>query len=191
MDALSFTAEAIKALAWPTATVLVALMVRKPVVELLPFLKRLKYKEVELEFSKELAQLKTEAETQAKGSEIAHQTPIAISSNSRLLNLASISTSAAILEAWSELESVAIAVASAIWNQPPSDIFKNYPRLGDYLYQNKVIDEKQRAIFNKLRELRNKAAHAVDLNLSESEARTYIELAAALTSHIREGQNVA
>ena len=54
-----------------------------------------------------------------------------------------------------------------------------------------MIDEKQRAIFNKLRELRNKAAHAVDLNLSESEARTYIELAAALTSHIREGQNVA
>jgi hypothetical protein len=175
MDALTFTAEAIKALAWPTAVVLVALMVRKPVIELLPFLHRLKYKEIELEFSKELAQLKSEVTAQSSPSV----------SNNRLLNIASISTSAAILEAWSELESASVTVASSLWAQAPSDSFKNYRRLGEYLLQCKVIDERQLGVFNKLRELRNKAAHAVDLNLNEGEARTYIELATSLIAHIR------
>ena len=185
MDALTFTAEAIKALAWPTAVVLVALMVRKPVIELLPFLRLFKYKEIELEFSKELAQLKSEviANETAVGQKPAPSAP-RVSSN-RLFNIASISTSAAVLEAWSELESASIAIASSFWTQPPSDTFNNYPRLGEYLLQCKVIDEKQLVVFNKLRELRNKAAHAVDLNLREEEARTYIELATTLIAHIR------
>jgi hypothetical protein len=185
MDALTFTAEAIKALAWPTAVVLVALMVRKPVIELLPFLRRLKYKEIELEFSKELAQLKSEV-TASEPTTSNKSAPSATSTSSnRLLNIASISTSAAILEAWSELESASVAVASSFWSQPPSNAFRNYPKLGEYLLQCKVIDEKQLAVFNKLRELRNKAAHAVDLKLSEEEARTYIELATTLIAHIR------
>lgn len=185
MDVLTFAAEITKALAWPTALVLVALMIRKPVIELLPFLRRLKYKEIELEFSKELAQLKSDAS--ANKSETGQKSEAAPTSaaNSRLLNLASISTSAAILEAWNELESVSIAVASAMWNQPSSEVFKNYPRLGEYLLKCKVINEKQLDIFNKLRELRNKAAHAIDLNLSETEAITYVELASALAAQIR------
>lgn len=185
MDVLTFTAEAIKALAWPTAVVLVALMVRKPVIELLPFLRRLKYKEVELEFAKELAQIKSDITTNEPA--ISQRSPslAASTSSNRLLNIASISTSAAILEAWSELEAASVAVASAFWAQSPGDTFKNHPRLGEYLLQCKVIDEKQLGVFNKLRELRNKAAHAIDLNLGEEEARTYIELATSLIAHIR------
>lgn len=185
MDALTFTAEVIKALAWPTAVVIIALMVRKPVIELLPFLRRLKYKEVEFEFSKELAQLKSEVIATEPGMSQKSRHPAVGTSNNRLLNIASISTSAAILEAWSELESASVAVASSFWLQPPSDAFKNDPELGEYLLQCKVIDEKQLAVFNKLRELRNKVAHAIDLNLSEEEARTYIELATTLIAHIR------
>lgn len=185
MDVLSFIAEVIRALAWPTAVVLVALMVRKPVIELLPFLHRLKYKDIELEFSKELAQLKYEV---AINEPITCQNsaPLVLSpSSNRLLNIASISTSAAILEAWSDLESASIAVASSFWTNPSSDIFKNYTKLGEYLVQCKVIDEKQLIIFNKLHQLRNKVAHAVNLNLSEEKARTYIELATSLIAHIR------
>lgn len=185
MDVLTFTAEAIKALAWPTASVLVALMLRKPVIELLPFLRRLKYKEIELEFSKELAQLKSEvAATEPKVNP--KSVPLlSTASSNRLLNIASISTSAAILEAWSELESASVAVASSFWSQRSSDTFGNYSQLGEYLLQCKVIDEKQLVVFKKLRELRNKAAHAIDLNLSEEEARTYIELATSLIAHLR------
>lgn len=185
MDTLTFTAEAIKALAWPTAVVFVALMVRKPVIELLPFLRRLKYKEVELEFAKELAQL--QSDITANEAAISQNSPslAASTSSNRLLNIACISTRAAILEAWSELEAASVAVASSFWNQAPSETFKNYSRLGEYLLQCKVIDEKQLVVFNKLRELRNKVAHAIDLNLTEEEAQIYIKLAISLIAHIR------
>lgn len=186
MDVLNFAAEIIKALAWPTALVLIALMFRKPVIELLPFLRRLKYKEIELEFSKELAQLKSDASASEFANNKKSEPTSVSAANSRLLNLASVSTSAAILEAWAELESVSIAVVSAMWNQPSTDVFRDYSRLGDYLLQCKIINKNQLVIFNKLRELRNKAAHAVDLNLSETEARTYVELASTLAAHIRD-----
>ncbi len=185
MDTLTFTAEVIKALSWPTAVVLVAVMIRKPVIELLPFLRRLKYKEIELEFSKELAQLKSDIKASEPMTNQESARPARSASNNRLLDIASISTSAAILEAWSELESASVAVASSFWMQPLGDTLKNYSKLGEYLLQCKVIDEKQLVIFNKLRTLRNKAAHAVDLNLSEEEARTYIELATSLIEHMR------
>ena len=184
MDALTFIAEAIKALSWPTAVVFVALMIRKPVIELLPFLRRLKYKEIELEFSKELAQLKAQATANEPMKSQKSAPSAASASSNRLLNIASISTSAAILEAWTELESASAAVVSSFWGQQPSDAFKS-SKLGEYLLQCKIIDEKQLVVFNKLRELRNKAARAVDLNLSEEEARTYIELAVLLIGHIR------
>lgn len=185
MDALTFTAEITKALAWPVALVIISLMLRRPITQLLPLLRRLKYKEIELEFSKELAQLKSEVAAIDPSDNKKAVSSNPISSSNRLLNIASISASAAILEAWSELESVSVSVASSFWSQPPSDTFKNYPKLGEYLLQCKVIDEKQLVVFNKLRELRNKAAHAVALNLTEAEARTYIELATSLIAHIR------
>lgn len=148
-------------------------------------MRRLKYKEIELEFSKELAQLKSEATLSDTDTSHQSQSPASSASKNRLLNIATISSSAAILEAWSELESASAAVASSFWAPPPSDAFKNHSKLGEYLLQCKVIDEKQLVVFNKLRELRNKAAHAVDLNLSEEEVRTYIELATSLIAHIR------
>jgi hypothetical protein len=181
MDALTFAAEITKASAWPTAVVLIALMIRKPVTELLPFLRTLKYKGIELEFSRELAQLKSDASENESASSQKPEPASSSAQNQRLLKLASISTRAAVLEAWAELESVAVAVASAMSN----DVFKNHLALGSYLLQCKVISEKQLAVFNRLRALRNMAAQAIDLNLSETEARTYVELASALAAHIR------
>lgn len=84
-----------------------------------------------------------------------------------------------------ELEAAAVEVASSFWNQPPSDVFRNDPKLGDYLHQCKVLDDKQLVIYKKLRQLRNKSAHAEELSLSESDARAYVEMASNLTKHIK------
>lgn len=183
MDILTFLLEAIKSLAWPTAGVIVLLMLRKPVVELIPLLRKLKYKELEIEFSKEVAELKAVA-TGLEPPKIQEQLTQA-STEARLLNLVSYSTRAAILEAWLEVESAATTIASSFWNKPPSEIFRNYPRLGEYLLQCKIIDRNQLETFNRLRELRNKVAHAEELNLSEKDAESYIELASSLAAHIR------
>jgi uncharacterized protein YutE (UPF0331/DUF86 family) len=183
MDALTFISKAIESVAWPTAVVLLALMLKKPIAELIPFLRKPKYKELEVEFSREVAELKAETTITTPTKE--NQKITEVASENRLLQLVNFSTRAAVMEAWLEVESAATAVASSFWNEPPNETIRNYPKLGEYLLQCKVINHKQLETFNKLRQLRNKAAHAEDLNLSESDARTYVELASALTAHIR------
>ena len=184
MDALTFISELIKAVAWPATAVALVVLLRKPIVELIPLLRRLKYKELELEFAQEMSELKAEVEAIAKekGEEASSIAP----TSSNLLNLVAFSTRAAIMEAWLEVESVSVAVASSFWGQSPKETFRNMPRLGEYLLQSKVIDERQLSVFNKLRQLRNKAAHAQELDLSENDARSYVQLASDLVKHIRE-----
>lgn len=183
MDVLTFLSELVKSLAWPVAAIVLVILLRKPIVELIPLLKRLKYKELELEFSLEVKELKAEVDaiTKEKG-----EVPPSDSTDSeQLLDLVSFSTRAAIMEAWLEVESAAVTTASSFWGTPSSSAFKNMPKLGEYLLQCKAIDQKQLVVFNKLRQLRNKAAHAQDLDLSENDARSYVQLASDLARHIR------
>jgi len=76
-------------------------------------------------------------------------------------------------------------VARSFWNAPPSNTFNNFSRLGEYLLQCKVIDKTQLETFKRLQELRNKAAHAQELNISEADAQSYVEIALALATQIR------
>ncbi|WP_407353296.1 hypothetical protein [Luteimonas sp. R10] len=198
MDVLTFVAEVVRALAWPASVLLLAFMLRKPIGELIPLLRKLKYKEIEMEFSREIAELKAEAlpppeqriipaQISADDQEAAAiQVPERLETKREdLLRMVHFSTRVAIMEAWLEVESAAIEVASSFWSMPPSESFKSFPRLGEYLLQCKVIDHKLLETFKRLHQLRNKAAHAGELNLSEEDARSYVELAIALAAHIR------
>jgi len=184
MDVLTFLSELIKSLAWPVTTIILVFLLRKPIVEFIPLLKRLKYKELELEFSQEVSELKAEVEAVAK--EKGEEPPLVSVRSEQLLELVSFSTRAAIMEAWSEVESASVTIASSFWGESPSCTFRNMPKLGEYLLQCKVIDQKQLSVFNKLRQLRNKVAHAQDMDLSEKDARSYVQLASDLAKHIRE-----
>lgn len=175
-------------------------MLRKPIGELIPLLRKLKYKEIEMEFSREIAELKAEVlptpEQPTSPPSIANDKQLAAarlpdrlgSKRDELTRMASFSTRVAVMEAWLEVEAAAIEVASSFWGVPPSDTFKNFPRVGEYLLQCKVIDKKQLETFKRLQQLRNKAAHAQELNLSEEDTLSYVELALELTAHIRARQ---
>jgi len=85
MDALTFISELIKAVAWPVTAIALVVLLRKPIVELIPLLRRLKYKELELEFAQEVSELKAEVEAIAK--EKGEEAPSIASTSSNLLNL--------------------------------------------------------------------------------------------------------
>ena len=182
MDGFTFITEILKALVWPITVITLVSLLRKPVIELVPLMKKLKYKELELEFAQEIQNLKSQTEdalpktTEQKNSESQH---------SKAFDLISFSTRAAIIEAWLELEAAAIEIASSFWNQEPSDIFKNSQRLGEYLHQCKVLDDKQFLIYKKLQQLRNQSAHEANLNLNENDVKAYIEMANNLAMHIK------
>ncbi len=181
MDELTFTSEIIKATAWPLATITMVWLLRKPIIELVPLMKKLKYKELELEFSQEVLALKTEVAPVIN----VPQEDISEPTISKALELVALSPRAAIMEAWIEVETVAVEVASSFWNQSASGTIRNFPRLGEYLHQCKIIDDKQLRIFRRLRRLRNKAAHAEELHLSEEDAMSFIIMVSNLAKHIR------
>lgn len=183
LDYLTFWSEVIKALAWPAVATLLIVKLRKPLLDLVPFLRKLKYKEFELEFAKEVAELKADsAERPAIDALPPESTPIR---ESWLQEMATFSPRAAVIEAWLEVETAAVEAASSFWTQPSTASIKNFPRLGEYLLQCNVIDHKQLNTFRKLRELRNKAAHLENLELSEKDVRSYINLATGLAAEIR------
>lgn len=181
MDGLTFVSEIIKALAWPTTIIITVYLLKTPIIELLPFMKKLKYKELELEFSQEVMALKADV-SEISTLEIDKANNLV---TSKAFELVAFSTRTAIMEAWIELETVAVEVASSLWNQSPSETMRNMPRLAEYLYKSKIIDDKQLNIFQRLRQLRNKAAHAEELNLSEKDAQEYIIMASSLVKHLR------
>lgn len=182
MDWLTFSLELTKALAWPVTTVIVTMLFRKPLAELIPFLKSLKYKDLEMEFSRGVEEVKKEALVAIpQTAEIANskdQTP------PLLAQLASISPRAAVLEAWRTIESEAIACVSRSSLAPESTSLKGHSRIGHVLLQAGVMNMDQFKIFHKLRELRNLAAHADDFTLSIEDAINYMGSAKLLADHL-------
>ncbi len=183
MDGYTFTTEIVKALAWPTSAIVLVFLLRKPIVELVPLMKKLKYKELELEFSQEIKTLKSEI-TESSGVGTPTIT-VSEPTNSKALELISFSTRAAIMEAWIEVEIAATEVASSFWGKSPNETMRNLPRLGEYLHQCNVIDDKQLKTFHRLRQLRNKVAHAQAINLNEEDAKSFIVMADNLAKHIK------
>jgi lipopolysaccharide biosynthesis regulator YciM len=182
MDTLTFLSELIKSIAWPVTSIILVFLLRKPIIELVPLMKKLKYKELELEFSQEVMALKSETKEVSSSSSDGRKAYLA---SSKALELVQVSTRAAIIEAWVEVEAIALEVALSFWNQPVTEATRTLPNLGEYLHKCKVIDSKELGVFQRLRQLRNKAAHSEELNLGEKDARSYVILAANLAEHIR------
>jgi len=187
MDGFTFITEIIKALAWPAFTIGLVFLLRKPIIELIPLMKKLKYKELEFEFSQEVSNLKAETSESYKFSQSDEPKAKDIHPvSTKALELVPLSTRAAIMEAWIDVETAAVEVASSFYSQPPNEAIKKFPILGEYLHQCKVIDDYQLSVFQRLRELRNKAAHVEELHLSENDAKSFVIIASNLAKHIRD-----
>jgi uncharacterized protein YutE (UPF0331/DUF86 family) len=174
MDKYTFISEMTKALAWPATLIVALLLLRKPLVSLIPFMRKLKFKELEMEFSEQIQALKSEAEID-ETSEI--DTPA--------MNILSFSTRAAVLEAWMELENVAVSLAASFWSTSNTSPFKSYAKLGHYLHQCGVLNDTQLKSFDELHKLRNQLVHTEEVELTENDAKAYIMVAANLVKQIK------
>lgn len=183
MDTLTFITEITKAVAWPLAAITLLFLLRKPLLELVPLVKKLKYKEMELEFSQEVM------ETKAAVAESAETTPNksveAQEKSEHIAQIAAYSTRAAVMEAWIELETAAAELASSFWQTSNTDVMKKNINLAEYLYKCGVIGPQQVNTFNTLRKLRNQVAHAKEIDLSEKDVLSYIDLASNLSIFLR------
>jgi hypothetical protein len=182
MSWLEFIAKIISALAWPTAFLVALFMLRKHIISLIPGLRRLKYKDIELEFSESLKELTRKVPTEVLPEAIPQETNETFDHLSRL---ATISPRAAILESWIIVEAAAAEAIEKLKIAP----YRSGPipaiKLGEYLKRAEVLNDHSREVFDSLRYLRNQAVHSSEAEFAPKDVGQYIDLAITLAQKIQ------
>ena len=191
MDWLTFISEIVKACAWPIAVIVIVAFLKKPLTKLLQEVIRFKWKDLEIEFDKEIRQIKTQAEKHLPPPTIKITTGDTIvvgtgegasisEGQSAFLRLAELYPAAAILQAWLVLENSLREAAKRIGIQD-SDRGTTM-MLAQELYKQGKFDRETFDIFKNIRELRNKVVHARVTDLTEFQALEYESITRRLVS---------
>ena len=182
MDLLTFIAEIVTALAWPGAVLLIVLILRRPLIALIPLLRSLKYGDLEIDFEKGLAEAELAAGVELPTKDI--QAP-KNTIRSELADMALTSPQAAAIEAWRRVENALVTlarsrqidVAPAVWAMPLV--------LSAFMLGDGVITQSQHELVLRLKNLRDRAVHTVKFQLSAEEAIRYIDLANRLETTLK------
>lgn len=178
MDWKTFIAEIIKSLSWPAVVIFVIWLLQDKISELLPRLKKLKYKDAELEFIEGIKELAEEAKPK-----IIEETDNIKHLRKSLQNTAAYSSRAAILEAYLIVELSAIkAIEKAYPELQGKDIKKQV--VVSKMLREKVLSMDRYFQLRELLQLRNKAAHNEDFSLTGSPIETYIDVALSLANEL-------
>lgn len=185
MDWLTFISKIVDALAWPGAFLAVLLVIRRELPAIVRSLRKLKFRDVELEFGEAAKAVAAEAREAVPPSEpsvrLAGQPREEI--GFRLAAIAELSPRAAILESWLQVEAAAADVirkrGTANLSSMPGPM-----RLRDGLIRLEVLNSKQAEVFESLRELRNKAVHFPDAEFTKSAIASYIEAALSMATYL-------
>jgi hypothetical protein len=172
---LEILIKLIEAIIWPITTVSLGLLFRSELRQILKRFNKLKYKGIEADFGKELKPIENRTELLIEETKESNLLPENreqyYNSNNRLIEIAEVSPRAAISESWRELEITTVKLLTNLGydsnNVQMSKIFRNI--LIENNYPKSIYDD-----YRKLRELRNKAVHANDFEISQSDAERYI-----------------
>jgi hypothetical protein len=190
----------INALAWPIATVGLALLFRREVNSMIARIGQLKYRDVEVTFRDDLhkaealarsipaqprAILEAESGSSAPmlGGEIIGGLKPVSPIRDELDRLASKSPREAVLEAWSMVGQALIKASSKLGDRrAPAPI--RAEDASRYLIDRGWLAGPEAQLVERLRVLRDKVAHAEEIAPSVDEARRFVELALPLVSRI-------
>lgn len=176
---MDYVVEIIKATAWPASIIWLGYIFRKEVRLLLGRLSSVKYGEVEANFSKELA----EAEVSAQKLRIPKPvtTQLNLSQKEQLFRISEVSPRAAVVEAWTLIETAAVKKGLTSGTAIP----RTNPRMiVEYLNNSGKFSPESLNLIEQLRRIRNQASHLPDFAITQSEAERYLELAVQSASVI-------
>ncbi len=171
LDGLQFFASIVDSLAWPATIGVAVYLLRKPLVELLPNLRHLKYKDLDIRFGEGLEKLEQEVEPRPSPEQIPPRSDLQTIADERFELLAEISPGAAVLEAWTDIERKLRILAQRHDIQEPS---RSITRITRALVKREIISSRLASVLDHLRFLRNSAAHPTDeWQISLPAARRY------------------
>jgi hypothetical protein len=111
------------------------------------------------------------------------ETPAEKSGYAQLLRIAEVSPRAAVTEAWRKLESTVDQLAANMGIDAKSPM--SGVRVIRSLIQEEEVDPSLLEDFNRLRKLRNQAAHAEEFDISQTEAERYAGLAIEIAEFLK------
>jgi hypothetical protein len=180
MNWRTFIANLVSSIAWPATTIILVILLRAKVYELIPALAHLKFGGLEAEFVALSKETKEKDLYPRREYKTADREVLA----TRLGKLASISPRSAILEAFTELEIAARAVAQKV---DPSGSYE-HARIFDVitaLVGKPLIGDQITQLF-KLSKLRNEVAHTNTFKVSEMLVQEYIDICLSITDILRQ-----
>lgn len=162
---------------WPFISLVFVLILRKPIKSLLPLLRNLKYKDLQVEFSEAIDQIKEDAE--GAGLTIEN----IVNESNEILKLAKISPNSVIIESWKDLE---IAARRKVEQLAPKE--KNYrnhlQRPISFLeYKGAIVPTTSKTIRD-MQILRNKVTHTNEELVSTEDALEYSSLSKSIATQI-------
>jgi hypothetical protein len=185
MDWLTFISKVVEAVAWPGACLAVLLVIRKELPAIARSLRKLKFKDMELEFGEAAKAVATEAKDAVPPS----KPDVQLSGKpkdemtSRLEAIAEIAPRAAILEAWLQVEAAAADVVRKR-GQVGITSTPGPLRLRDGLQKAGLLSARQVAVFEDLRRLRNEAVHVPEAQFTKASVASYIEASISMASYL-------
>lgn len=187
MDKLTFISKLIESLSWPITTIILAFILKKPIASLLRRLSKLKHKDWEFDFEKELQ----EAQIEAKNIPIAHiEEDVEIN---QIIDTAkeilTVDPNSAIVFVWSELE-IIIRKTLEQTKVPLPKHFSPIRHL-DLLVEHEILNKEQLNYLHTLRNLRNNAVHKADnaIEVTKTQALAYLELSRRIYNYLKDYKN--
>lgn len=163
MDWLTFFAVLVKVLAWPIVVVVAVFSLRRPLFSLLQNVDRLKYGDLDISFSRELADVEGQLDAVQfyRSVSLAGLPSGAIDVSETINRLAAISPKGAVIEAWALLE----GAIKAYGEKEDPDRYKDHPEVKK--------EAEVTAIIGKLHKMRNYIAHDPKANITAKQAIHY------------------
>ncbi len=174
----------VSGLSWPLAVVAIVVILRKPLSSLVGNASRLRYRNLEVEFRDQLKQV-DRGTVKALSAPSDSETLIANRQVSiDLYRLAKDAPNVAVSEAWKEVEQSAMVLIHSRGESLDYNTDTPYKLIQEFLVQKNVIDEPSGRLFAQLRQMRNKAVHARGYEVTEDQAREYVDLAIQLRTYL-------
>jgi uncharacterized protein YutE (UPF0331/DUF86 family) len=185
MDWKQFISNLVSSLAWPIVGAMFLFTFRSELGKIIRRLAHLKYRDLELDFDT-IRQQAEELHEEIERPEIAVKNPVFVSLEDQILDAVERAPSAAILLAWSALETAIASAVARMAISPESPSYRSPMHNVEMLIKYAGLSKKREHLLQEMRTLRNKVAHERDslLSITQEQALNYANAAIDMIQHL-------
>jgi hypothetical protein len=183
MDALTFIAEITKALAWPIAATIIAIVFRRQLIDLMARIRKGKLGPAEFEFEERVREVVSEAqelELPKLAERQALPSPAQATAEARLI----------VMDVWLEVER-AVHQLAVNHNLVNALLLPGTPSIISSLRKAGIVSPELASLYRDLRALRNQAAHEFDFSPSSEAVVAYVRTAKEFVGALDQLRNAA